>query len=365
MDEGREEQNREREVIREPYYGPDPADEISLIELINVVLKNRRMVVVTPLIVFVLVVAYAFLQPRTYTSSASFTPQSSAGSQSMAAGLAAQFGVSLPGSENAQSPQFYANLITSREILSPLLETTFTFQAGDEQISGTPAQLFEIEGDSPGQVREIALQALKDRISVSTDRETGLVTISVQTLWPEFSHQLADSILDELNRFNLETRQSQASAERTFVERRIAVVRDSLRAAEDALEEFLQKNRQLESPQLQFVQDRLQRRVTMQQQVYTTLSQAYEQASIDEVRDTPVITIVEQPESPAIPDRRRLLLKGILALMVGGMLGIFGAFGREFMVRGRDTDSDEFEEFDRLKKDTFQDLKRPWRFLTG
>jgi len=365
VDEAREGREGQQEVIREPYYGPDPSDEISLIELINVVLKNRRMVVVTPLIVFVLVVAYAFLQPRTYTSSASFTPQSSSGSQSMAAGLAAQFGVSIPGGENAQSPQFYANLITSREILSPLLDATFTFAAEEEMISGTPAELFEIEGDSPGQVREKTREALKDRVSVSTDRETGLVTLSVQTLWPEFSHQLAASVLEQLNRFNLETRQSQASAERGFIERRLEVVQDSLRAAEDALEDFLQKNRQLDSPQLQFVQDRLQRRVTMQQQVYTTLSQAYEQASIDEVRDTPVITVVEQPESPAIPDRRRLLLKGILALMVGGMLGIFGAFGREFMVRGRDTDSDEFEEFDRLKQATFQDLKRPWRFIKG
>ncbi|MFO7767616.1 MAG: Wzz/FepE/Etk N-terminal domain-containing protein [bacterium] len=365
MDEGREERGREREVIREPYYGPDPSDEISLIELINVVLKNRRMVAVTPLVIFMLVVAYAFLQPRTYTSSASFTPQSSSGSRSMTASLAAQFGVSVPGSENAQSPQFYANLITSREILSPLIDSTFTFRADEERFSGTPAGLFEIEGDSPGRVREVTLRALKNRISVSTDRETGLVSVSVQTLWPEFSRHLADSILEQLNRFNLETRQSQASAERAFVERRLAVVRDSLRAAEDALQDFLQRNRQIDSPQLQFIHDRLQRRVSMQQQVYTTLSQSYEQSSIDEVRDTPVITVVEQPESPAIPDRRRLLLKGILALMVGGMLGVFGSFGREFMIRGRDTDSDEFEEFDRLKQATFQDLKRPWRFITG
>lgn len=81
----------------------------------------------------------------------------------------------------------------------------------------------------------------------------------------------------------------------------------------------------------------------MQQQVFTSLNQAYEQTRIDEVRDSPVITVVERPEVPVLPDRRRLMLKGILALMVGGMLGIFVAFGREFMIRGRQQEADQWK----------------------
>jgi uncharacterized protein involved in exopolysaccharide biosynthesis len=345
-----------------PY--PPGTDEISLIELINVVLKNRRLVVLVPLVVFVLVVAYTFLQPRTYTASASFVPQTSSGQRSLTSSLAAQFGVALPTGEAGQSPAFYADLITSREVVPHLVDSTYTFFNREEMVTASLAELLEIQGKTPERIREETIRALQELISVSTDRETGLVTFSVKTEWADLSRQLAEAVLERVNLFNLQTRQSQATAERRFTEGRLHEVEGDLRKAEDALQEFLQKNRQWQgSPELEFVHDRLYREVTMRQQIFTTLTQAYEQARIDEVRDTPVITVIERAESPVLPDRRRLLLKGILALMVGGMLGIFGAFGQEFMNRGRQQEADQFAEFEKLKKETWVDLKRPWRLL--
>jgi hypothetical protein len=34
------------------------------------------------------------------------------------------------------------------------------------------------------------------------------------------------------------------------------------------------------------------------------LAQAYEQSKMDEVRDTPVITIIQPPETPLMPDAK-------------------------------------------------------------
>jgi len=94
-----------------------------------------------------------------------------------------------------------------------------------------------------------------------------------------------------------DTRQSQAAAERGFTEERMAEAQEELRAAENELQRFLQNNRQFQnSPELVFQHDRLQRRVAMRQQVYTSLVQSYEQARIDEVPNTPVITVVEYAE---------------------------------------------------------------------
>ncbi len=349
-----------------PVYEYAASDEISLIELINVVLKNRRLVIATPLFVFLLVVGYTFLQPRTFTSSASFMLQASSGQGSLTSSLAAQFGVSLPAEQPGQSPAFYADLLQSREILGPVVDTTYVVASAENQPRAPLSGIFGVADENPARMREKTIAALRARISVSTDRETGVISVSTQTLWPELSRSIVQNLLEHVNRFNLESRQSQATAERVFVEARLKKVEADLREAEDALQDFLQKNRQWnEAPELAFIHDRLQRVVTMRQQIFTTLSQAYEQAQIDEVRDTPVITLVERPEEPAIPDRRRLLLKGILALMVGGMLGVFGAFGREFMVRGRQQEANEFADYERLKRETIQDLRRPWRLLRG
>ena len=92
------------------------------------------------------------------------------------------------------------------------------------------------------------------------------------------------------------------------------------------MQDFMQANRQWDnSPDLQFQHDRLQRDITLRQQVYTTLVQSFEQARIAEVRDTPVITVLQEPFFPP-PDDDRLLLVGALGVVLGGLAGIVLAF---------------------------------------
>jgi uncharacterized protein involved in exopolysaccharide biosynthesis len=71
----------------------------------------------------------------------------------------------------------------------------------------------------------------------------------------------------------------------------------------------------------------------MQQAVYSSLAQAFEQARIDEVRNTPVVTLVDPPNLPAEPDRRWLLAKVLLAALLGGIIGAFIGLVRDFLGR--------------------------------
>src|SRR5207244_4476199 len=90
-----------------------------------------------------------------------------------------------------------------------------------------------------------------------------------------------------------------------------------LRTAEQAMQDFLVRNRQYQnSPPLQFEASRLQRRIDLTQQVYTNLVQAYEQARVAEVRNTPVLTIIDKPEGSAQPSVRLRTL-GILGVLLG------------------------------------------------
>jgi uncharacterized protein involved in exopolysaccharide biosynthesis len=346
--------------------GPQPRDEVSPLEMINVVLRNRRLVFIATIITVILIVGYTFIKSRTYSSSSSFILQSSAGQQSLTSNLAAQFGISIPTGEAGQSPEFYADLITTRMILKDLTDNAYEYHDGGETVRTSLPSLLRIKADSEDEAREKTIIVLQKLLTVGSNRETGLVSLTVQTKWAEISHGIARDILDLINQFNLTTRQTQASAEREFIEGRLEEVESELRSSEDALQEFLQKNQQWqESAELEFIHDRLYREVTMRQQVFTTLNQAYEQARIDEVRDTPIITLVEHPEIAILPDRRGLVLKGILSLIVGAVIGFIGAFGREFLVRGRQREADEYEEFKRLKKDTLKDIRNPLRFIKG
>jgi len=99
------------------------------------------------------------------------------------------------------------------------------------------------------------------------------------------------------------------------------------------------------SPQLTFDRERIQRVVTTRQQVYASLSQAYEDARIREVRDTPVITMVEPPSVPSLPEPRGRVKRVFLGLLIGAFIGVFLIFVTEFVKRRRqegDRDADEF-----------------------
>lgn len=346
---------------------PDPyEDEISLLEVLSLVLRHRYAILRMALLFGALGVLVAFLGGRSWVATAAFVPQGSEAGQGRLASLAGQFGVNVPLGEAAgESPAFYAELLRSREILRPVAEAEYDFLAGSaegsagERISGRLPTLLEIEQDTPELETVAAVEWLREEaLQVQTDPETGMVGLEVTSPWAGLSHAVAQRLVTLVNQFNLETRQSRAAAERQFIEERRAEAEDSLLAAETRLESFLQANRQFEnSPELRFRHDRLQRRVGRHQQVVTSLAQAYEEARVNEVRNTPVITVVEPPERPLKPESRGLVLRGSLGLALGGMLGLFLAFGRELLRRERDQDSDSYREFDDLWTRTWHDVR--------
>ena len=309
---------------------PQADEDLTLVGLLRFLLLHRRLVLGTGLLAFLLISIVAFLSARTYTSTARFMPQASEGALSRLSGLAATFGVSVPLTDPGSSPAFYADLLQSRDILRRTVETRYAFAARGDSLRGTLIQLLRARGDSPAARRDAAAKKLLENVDVTVGRETGTVDLDVTMRWPELSRQVAARMIELVSDFNLNRRQTKAGAERRFVESRVAEARDSLRVAEARFQGFLQRNREYRnSPPLLFEYDRLQREVNMQQQVYTSLAQSYEAARIDEVRNTPVITLMEPPDLPAKPNARLALLKGLLAGVLGLALGALVAAVRQ------------------------------------
>lgn len=341
---------------------PDPTP-VSVVSLVNVVLRYRRQVLVTALLATAASVGLTMLSDRTYTATATFLPQSDRPNPNMA-GLAAQFGLNLQTGDGARSPQFYADLLKSRGLLHAAVTAPLT-TSDSGAARQTLAEVLGGDEPDPALRQDEAARELGKRTGVGVSTRTGVVTLTVRLEDPELAREAADQLLRLLNQFNLQTRRSQASAEREFVERRLEDVRRDLRAAEARLEAFYVRNRDYgNSPMLRFEQERLAREVSLQQQLFSTLVQSYEQAKIDEVRDTPVITLIEPPVAPIRPDARGLPFKAILGFAVGAMLGILIAFVRHALARARNIGSAEYEELSALGQETLKDLKHPWRLFT-
>jgi uncharacterized protein involved in exopolysaccharide biosynthesis len=306
------------------------------------------------LLVSVIVAAVVLLLPRHYTSSSAFVPQSRRGSQSGVSGLAAQLGVMIPGADASQGPAFYVDLATSRNLLGRLVQDTLPLSDGPT----TLVDWYGVGGATDGARREVAIDRLRHDLMATVATKTGVVHVDVTMRSAALAALVNAHLLELLNEFNLHTRQSQAGSERRFTERRMTEVRTDLREAENRLASFLKVNRDYQNaPDLRFQFDRLSREVSIQQQLFVSLAQAFEQAKIDEVRDTPVISVVESPEVPARPDARFLALKICIAFIGAAVLALLTLLALDFMEDAKAREPAEYAEFERVRSGVAASLR--------
>ncbi len=321
-----------------------------LYEIGLTLLERRRSLLLSGVLGGLLTGLVIFVGDRHYAVRTSFVAQGTGTDASQLSGLrgiAGQFGVALPASGNAlSSPALLGELIASPTILRGLLQDTIPLTIGGAAGRVALLDALEVDSAAPAIRREEGVRALGRALRVNVAKETGLVSVLVTTKQPEVSMSIARRLTDELVKFHLNLRRDQASAERRFVETRLASQRKELEASEARLAVFLRRNRDYtNSPDLRFEHDRIQRDVDLQQQVLSGLAQSREEALIREVRDIPNVAVVEAPLLPARPEPRGLIRRGIF----GGLIGIaLGAFliavtaAWERLARGGDTAAARF-----------------------
>lgn len=333
-----------------PVYRDD--DEISLWALATVLVRHRRLIAALALIGAALGLTLGLLSTRVYTSTAVFIPQGSEAPNSGGlAAAASQLGIRVATSGVAWGPPLYVELLRSRALLEPIvLDTLVVPEQGGRRIG--VMDLLGIRARTLPQRVDLAVRVLAGKIAAREERTIGAVRVSVTTQWPSVSLALANRLVSGVNEFNATTRKSQAAAERQFVEGQVAEADAALRTAENRFEEFLQRNRATAgSPQLAFERDRLQRDVTRRQSLQTSWMQSREEARIREVRDIPVITVLEKPQLPILGQPRNSIQKAVLGGFGWGVVGVLIAFLLEGVRSARGAAGKEVGEFFRLVDD--------------
>lgn len=340
-------------------------DTISLIEIANVLLRYRRIIVLLPVLFASVVGVRTFLQPRTYAASASFMPQiAESRSGSGAVALARQFGVNIGGGDRSGgSPQFYADLLQTREVLRKAVETEYRVE--DTELGerhATLVELYEVEGTSLKPAWHMGVKRLRGDLTVSVGRETGVIRLAISAFAPDLAEQILERLLALVNDFNLESRQSQAQEEGRFIAARMEAVHRELLAAKADLQSFLKTNRQFQnSPELLFEHDDLQREVVMRQGIYTALAQAHEQARIDAVRDTPLLTLIDSPVGSAEAEGRGTVQRTIFTFFAVLLMTVAAAFILERGRRSQREGGEHYREFQQLVRAAWKDLRSPFR----
>lgn len=349
-----------------PPFAPAPMSStapLGSFDLLRLVLLRRRWLIAVPCLIAGAVAVSGLTGKRSWTASAAMIAHASGANVSRLAGLAAQFGVNVPSGQSGQSPEYYADVLRSDGMLRRLLAARYS------TADGAPVDLAArlVPGMNPGPERsELAMRAFRHRVSASAGLKTGIVRLTVKLDDPEVARQVAALAIDQLNLLNIESQQGMAALERRFTDERLALARRELRQAEDRLESFLRGNRLISGgPGLVLQEERLRRDVNLRQQVMVGLAQALEQSRLEEVRNVPVMSVVEPPVRPALPDSRKLVLKALFAAIASAALTLAillcGEWRRRFAISSPAASA----EVEQLARDAASDLRRPWRLFSS
>lgn len=306
----------------------NPRRDLTLAELVLLVWHRKSQFLGAMVLGMAVGGGVSLLLPKRYDSRASFigvgsTRLSLPASLGALGALASQFGFAGIGGTDAASlsPNFYVDLVTADTILTQLA----TAPLRDSADSTAPARplltLLRVSGRSRADSIQRAVRRLRRMLVVDLQSRTGVVKVTFTARSPYLAAAAADTLLGLVNGFVGRDLRTRAGATRRFLQDRLTQVESELRAQEDRLKTFLEKNREnRNSPTLQFRQAELQRDLDLKRDLYLSVARSLEEARMNEVRDTPLISIIDRPSVPARPSSPK---PAVNAVLLGFFMPVF------------------------------------------
>lgn len=193
-------------------------DEISLLDLLQTIVDNLRLLVLGPLAVGILALGYSYLIPPTYTAKTQFLPPQQ--QQSAAASMLASLGnlgglAGAVGGIKNPADQFiaYMKSVTLQDALIERFKLLDRYEAKTK----TDARI-----------------ALTGSVRIASGKD-GLMSVEVDDKDPQFAAELANAHVDELAKLLSKIATTEAQQRRLFFEKQLTLAKDKLIQSEIAL----------------------------------------------------------------------------------------------------------------------------------
>lgn len=194
------------------------APEVSLLDLLQVIVDHLRLLVLGPLAVGLLVFGVSFAIPPTFTATTKFLPpqQQQSSASALLSSLGALGGLAGAASGLKSPADQYIAFLKSRSIQDALIDR------------------FNLTERYSVDLPEDARLGLTANIKISGGKD-GLITIEASDNNPVFAAQLANAHLEELGKLLSRLAITEAQQRRQFFEKQLASAKENLIKAEQAL----------------------------------------------------------------------------------------------------------------------------------
>lgn len=193
-------------------------DEISLLDLLQVVADNLRLLVLGPLVAGLLALGFAYTLTPTFTATTKFMPpqQQASGASAMLASLGALGGLAGAASGLKNPADQYVAFLKSRSVQDALIDR------------------FKLMERYESDFKEDARTELGTKLQISSGKD-GLITIDASDKDPIFAANLANASVEELGKLLNRLAITEAQQRRMFFEKQLAGAKDNLVKAEQTL----------------------------------------------------------------------------------------------------------------------------------
>ncbi|ABD68968.1 lipopolysaccharide biosynthesis [Rhodoferax ferrireducens T118] len=193
-------------------------DEISLLDLLQVVADNLRLLVLAPLTAGLLALGISFAIAPTFTATTKFMPpqQQQSAAASMLSSLGALGGLAGAATGLKNPADQYVAFLKSRSVQDVLIDR------------------FKLMERYESKLKTDARTTLEGVSKIASGKD-GLITIDVDDKDPAFAAQLANAYVEELGRLLDRLAVTEAQQRRVFFEKQLTNAKDNLIKAEQAL----------------------------------------------------------------------------------------------------------------------------------
>ncbi len=265
-------------------------------------------------------------QPR-YLAESKIIYQSESRSVSGSMGALAAFaGISLGGNSNDMA-NYLPDIIYSRDLLTTIARTPWKSSklSADTSLAQTLDKWWKIkidttQPDSKEFTEEIVVATLASQkfgyIRFEKDPKSGIIKLSTEFEDPRISTDINQFLVNTLNDYVLHKMHFKASQNTEFISNRMKEAKQDLARAENAYYAFRKSNFVRNDPMMSLEEERYQRNLAISQEMYLQFLKQYEMARIEELKESPVLDVLEtaiRPRFPSRPNKKLYMAVGIPA----------------------------------------------------
>lgn len=199
-------------------------DEINLLELIQIVARRKVLIVKLCLAAFVLSVIYSFIVPSIYTATAKILPPQKDSSGGLSALLSQAGGLAsmAAGFGGGGTTDLYLGILKSRSVADAVIKK------------------LDLQKEFKSKTIDDARKTVETVVKFKAGKD-GIISIDADSKDPVKAAKLANTFVAELGQRSVELNLSKAGSERIFLEKRLEVVKEDLKTAENDMRAFQEK----------------------------------------------------------------------------------------------------------------------------